>query len=185
MFYELRPPYQTLVVDPPWRDRRKGNVAPTRVGRVLKDRSIGAHYRTLSPPEISALPVADLAGLDAHLYLWTTNLDMPSAFQIMESWGFRYITAITWVKTGHLGMGYHFRTMTEHMLFGVRGNLRTRDRGLRNYFTAAKGGHSVKPDAAYEFVERASPGPYVDVFARRGRAGWDCWGDELTQLSES
>ena len=171
--------YATIVVDPPWADRRKGNIAPTRVGRVLTDRSIRSQYDTMTVAEIAELPVGGLAAEDSHLYLWTTNLDMPDAFGIMARWGFRYNTLITWVKTGHLGMGYHWRGMTEHMLFGVKGKLRTKDRGLRNHFTAPKAGHSVKPDASFELIERASPGPYVELFARRPRLGWDAWGNEV------
>ena len=92
--------YTTIVIDPPWADRRKGNVAPTRVGRELRDRSIRAQYGTMTVDEIMALPVSDLATADAHLYLWSTNLDLPDAFRIMEQWGFRYNTLVTWVKTG-------------------------------------------------------------------------------------
>jgi N6-adenosine-specific RNA methylase IME4 len=171
--------YATIVADPPWADRRKGNVAPTRVGRELRDRSIRAQYQTMTPGEIADLPIASLAADDAHLYLWTTNLDLPDAFGILAKWGFRYNTLVTWVKTGHLGMGYHWRGMTEHMLFGVRGKLRTQDRGLRNHFTAAKAGHSVKPEASYALIERASPGPYLELFARQRREGWHAWGDEV------
>lgn len=181
----LRPPYTTIMADPPWAQRRKGNIAPTRIGRVLKDRGITAQYDTLTPAEVANLPVGDLAAPDAHLYLWTPNLDLPDAFAVMAAWGFRYITAVTWVKTGHLGLGYHFRTMTEHMLFGVRGKLRTQDRGLRNHFTAPKAGHSVKPDAAYEFVEQASPGPYLDLFSRRVREDWDGWGNQYPARMEA
>jgi N6-adenosine-specific RNA methylase IME4 len=176
MFADLNPPYSTVVADPPWADRRNGNIAPTRVGREQRDRSIRAQYGTMTPAEVAALPVADLVAADAHLYLWSTNLDLPDTFAIVEAWGFRYNTLITWAKTGHLGMGYHWRGMTEHMLFGVRGKLRTKDRRLRNYFTAAKAGHSVKPAAAYDLIERASPGPYVELFARDPRLGWDSWG---------
>ena len=177
--------YATIVVDPPWADRRKGNIAPTRVGRVLTDRSIRSQYDTMTVAEIAELPVGGLAAEDSHLYLWTTNLDMPDAFGIMARWGFRYNTLITWVKTGHLGMGYHWRGMTEHMLFGVKGKLRTKDRGLRNHFTAPKAGHSVKPDASFELIERASPGPYVELFARRPRLGWDAWGTKCNQMWHS
>ena len=81
--------YATIVVDPPWADRRKGNIAPTRVGRVLTDRSIRSQYDTMTVAEIAELPVGGLAAEDSHLYLWTTNLDMPDAFGIMARWGFR------------------------------------------------------------------------------------------------
>lgn len=172
---DLNPPYSTIVADPPWRDRYQMS-GVTRVGRVRKDRTIRAHYGTLSVEDIIALPVAEVAALNCHLYLWTTNSDLPDAFRVMAGWGFSYKTMITWCKEGHLGMGVYFRGQTEHVLFGVRGSLPTQDRATRTYFCAPKRGHSVKPAAFGDLVERSSPGPYVELFARQPRLGWDSWG---------
>jgi N6-adenosine-specific RNA methylase IME4 len=175
MFEELNPPYSTIVADPPWPDEHK-LTGVTRVGRVKKERGIEPHYSTLSMEDIAALPVADIAAEDAHLYLWTTNLHLARTFAIMQAWGFGYRTMLTWCKTGHLGLGHYFRTNTEHVLFGVRGSLRTKDRRQGTHFTAAKQGHSVKPASFTDLVERCSPGPYVELFARQPRLGWDSWG---------
>lgn len=86
---------------------------------------------------------------------------------------------LTWIKTGTLGMGFYFRNMTEHVLFGVRGGLRLQRKDIRTHFTAPKTRHSEKPQAFYDMVETASPGPYLDVFARKQRMGWDVAGNEV------
>ena len=89
-----------------------------------------------------------------------------------------YKTMITWAKT-QIGMGMYFRNTTEHALFGVRGRLKCLRRDVPTHFVAPRGSHSAKPEAFYDIVESMSPGPYLDVFARRLRLGWDCWGNEV------
>jgi N6-adenosine-specific RNA methylase IME4 len=135
---------------------------------------------------IAALPVADLADDSAHLYLWVTNprlfkeeRDEAGPIEILRAWGFRYITALTWHKLGAPGMGFYFRGDTEHVLFGIRGKAPI-DPAIRvsNHFAAPRTVHSAKPDRFYEIVERVSPGPYLELFARRRRYGWDVWGNE-------
>lgn len=106
--------FSTIVIDPPWDWGDEGD--GDQFGRARPD------YATMSIDQIGNLPVARLAAADAHLYLWTTNRSMPKAFTLMERWGFRYITAITWAKTS-FGLGNYFRGQTEHILFGVRGSL--------------------------------------------------------------
>ena len=175
-FGELTPPYSTIVADPPWRDIGGRLTGVTRVGRQKRDRSIAAQYSTMTTEDICALPVAGLAADDAHLYLWATNLGIREGFAVMDAWGFTYKALLTWVKQGHLGMGRYFRTQTEQVLFGVRGSLRTEDRSQVTHFAAPKRGHSVKPAAFGDLVERCSPGPYVELFARQPRLGWDSWG---------
>lgn len=122
----LSPPYRTIVVDPPWEYR----VTKPTIRTGHKHPSADDHYSTLTNREIAALPVAELADTNAHLYLWVTN---PRLFgnravggigpdEILHAWGFRYITTLTWLKQGTLGMGFYFRGETEHVLFGVRGD---------------------------------------------------------------
>ena len=135
---------------------------------------------------MSALPVRCLAASSAHLYLWVTNPILPEAFRVLEAWGFRYVTLLTWHKVGRLGMGYHFRGDTEHVLFGVKGKLPIPpERRARNWLDAPKSGHSVKPPAFYDMVERVSPGPYLELFARQPRLGWDHWGWGYEEASPS
>lgn len=174
-FAELSPPYSTIVADPPWAYRTSTPTTTSNKSRTLP--ASAAKYSNLSAPEVAALPVAALAASDAHLYLWVTNPILPDAFAVMDAWGFRYVTTLTWLKTGTLGMGYYFRGDTEHVLFGVRGNLPVPvDRRERNWLTAAKQGHSRKPAAMGDLIERVSPGPYLELFARAPRLGWDSWG---------
>lgn len=178
----LNPPYSTIVADPPWAYRTtKGITARTSFRTTCAE----DNYSTMTNAELAALPVADLAAEHAHLYLWVTNPKLYgdrkgslTPADIMDAWGFRYITALTWVKKpGALGMGFYFRGETEHVLFGVRGNLPIpTDRREPNWFKAAKRGHSVKPDCFLDMVERVSPGSYVELFARAPRLGWDSWG---------
>lgn len=176
----LAPPYSTIVADPPWPHRGSGNErgakAPTRVGRVVKDVRPQAHYSTMDLDAICALPVAEITATNAHLYLWVTCSDLSSGLAVMRSWGFVYKTIITWSKVGHLGLGAYFRTQTEHVLFGLKGSLPTTATDQRNIFEARKRGHSVKPPEFGDIVERSSPGPYVELFARAPRLGWDHWG---------
>lgn len=169
----LNPPYATIVADPPWHYQ---TARITTTGKQRRAEAIG-HYSTLTSDEVAALGVGDLAADNAHLYLWTTNPILPQAFAVVAAWGFRYVTMLTWRKLGTLGMGFHFRGETEHVLFGVRGELPipAEDR-VRNWFDAPRRGHSVKPPEFFDIVEAVSPGPRCELFARQPRLGWDHWG---------
>lgn len=158
--------FRTIVADPPWQYDNKATRG------AAED-----HYATLTIAQLCELPVEERAADEAHLYLWTTNGFLREAFEVMEAWGFGYRTTITWVKP-QLGMGNYWRSSTEHVLFGIRGGLRTQDKTLRNWFKAPRGRHSQKPDLFLDLVERASPAPRLELFARRQRMGWDTWGAE-------
>lgn len=158
--------FRVVVADPPW---QYGNKA-TR--GAAED-----HYATMTIPELCSLDVVTRVADDAHLYLWVTNGFLREGFEVMEAWGFVYKTCLTWVKP-QMGMGNYFRSSTEHVLFGLRGSLKTQDRALMNWFEAPRGKHSAKPDSFYDLVEKASPGPYFEMFARRRRLGWSAWGNE-------
>lgn len=147
---------------------------------------VAKHFGTMSNKDIAALPVQDFAADDAHLYLWVTN---PRLFaeahdkgigprEIMDAWGFRYVTLLTWLKPG-LGLGYYFRGCTEHVMFGVRGSAPIPgELRVANYFEGPRTEHSRKPDVFLDLVETVSPGPYLEMFSRRARLGWDVWGNE-------
>lgn len=181
-FVDLSPPYRTIVADPPWAYRTTAGITARTAQRATCAED---HYSTMTNTAIRDLPVASLAADDAHCYMWVTNPKLygdrkrnePSPIEIMEAWGFRYVTLLTWVKTGSLGMGFYFRGETEHVLFGVRGKAPIPvDRRLKNVFTAAKTGHSKKPAAFFEIVDRVSPEPRLELFSRDPRLGWDSWG---------
>ena len=166
--------YKTIYADPPWMERGGGQIR----------RGADRHYPLMKTNDIAALPVANLADpVGCHLYLWTTNNFLRDALAVMETWGFRYVTVITWLKD-KMGLGQYFRGLTEHCLFGVRGNLpyRTIDgkraQGVTG-FTAPRGRHSAKPDAMRQMIERVSHAPRIELFARERHPGWDAWGNEV------
>jgi N6-adenosine-specific RNA methylase IME4 len=148
-----------------------------------------ARYGTMSLAEIEALPVADVCDARAHLYLWVPNALLAEGMSVMAAWGFSYKTNLVWFKTRKdggpdgRGVGFYFRNVTELVLFGVRGrDNRTLAPGRRqvNLIAERKREHSRKPEQLHEIVERCSPGPYLELFARSKRPGWQVWGDEVT-----
>lgn len=155
--------YRTVVIDPPWE---------------FHDTRWQPPYQTMPVDRIAALPVGELAGDDAHVYLWIVNSHIAEGVGLLEGWGFRYVTMLTWVKPS-IGMGSYFRNTTEHVLFGLRGTLPLLRADAGTHFAATRPGrHSAKPDEFYRIVESCSPGPWIDLFARRARAGWAVWGAE-------
>ena len=161
--------YRTIVVDPPWRYYLRRNDVTHR-GRC--------QYDDMSAEDIAAVAVGDWAEDDAHLYLWTTNNHMDESAAIMRAWGFEPKTILTWVKT-QIGVGGYYRNSTEHVRFGVRGKLPLLRKDLPTHFIAPRGRHSQKPDSFYDMVETASPGPWLDIFARRHRMNWSQAGNEV------
>jgi N6-adenosine-specific RNA methylase IME4 len=141
-------------------------------------------YSTMTVDEITALPVDELVGTDAHLYLWTTNGFLPDAFEVARAWGFTYSTMLVWAKNpmgGGLGGAYGIST--EFLLYCRRGSLPAVGRVTgtwwqwkRPYSQGGKPMHSAKPPAALDLVEQVSPGPYLELFSRAPRLGWDSWG---------
>ena len=161
--------FQTIVIDPPWDWGDEGDV--NQLGRAKPE------YHTMPIDEIERLPVAKIADDNCHLYLWVTNRSLPKAFQLIEAWGFRYITCLTWVKP-YYGMGNYFRGSTEQVLFCVKGSQPLKRHDVGTHFEAPRGnGHSAKPDEFYKLVETCSYGPYIDVFGRSERPGWSVWGE--------
>jgi N6-adenosine-specific RNA methylase IME4 len=148
-----------------------------------------ARYGTMSFEEIEALPVADVCHAKAHLYLWVPNALLAEGLATMAAWGFAYKTNLVWFKTRRdggpdgRGVGFYFRNVTELVLFGVRGkDNRTLAPGRRqvNLIAERKREHSRKPEQMHEIVERCSPGPYLELFARASRPGWQVWGNEVS-----
>lgn len=171
--------YRTIVCDPPWRYQNNRGT-PTNSSRGRTATLAEGNYPTMSIPEICALPVKALADTPSALYLWVTNPMLFEARSVVESWGFRYITLLTWVKTGGAGLGFHFRGHTEHVLYAIRGE-QVIPPHLResNVIVAPRRGHSQKPEAFYDLVERVSPPPYVELFSRNHqRLGWSTWGNQ-------
>lgn len=158
--------FATILVDPPW---------PLQGGEK--------HYRTMSLARIKALPVGALAARDAHLWLWTTNALLPRAYEVAEAWGFTVRSPLTWVKF-RLGLGgrYQLRNATEQLLFCTRGRAPLGSRSQPTWFNAPVQEHSRKPAEQFAIIERVSPGPYLELFARRrpeSNQPWAVWGDQV------
>lgn len=176
--------FGTILADPPWRfQNRTGKMAPEHL-RLMR-------YPTLELEEIRELPVAQIAAARSHLYLWVPNALLAEGLAVMRAWGFTYKTNLIWYKTRKdggpdgRGVGFYFRNVTEVVLFGIRGGLRTDTAGRRqvNLFLEQKREHSRKPEGLYDIVEACSPGPYLEMFARFPRANWRQWGNEVVEQS--
>jgi N6-adenosine-specific RNA methylase IME4 len=172
--------YGAILIDPPWRFKN-------RTGKMAPEHRRLHRYETMTTEEIKSLPIREVAAPQSHLYLWTPNALLGEALQIMAAWGFTYKGNLVWYKIRKdggpdgRGVGFYFRNVTELILFGIRGGIRTRAPGRRqvNVISTRKREHSRKPDELYEIIEACSPAPYLELFARHKRLGWTQWGNEL------
>lgn len=183
--------YKTILADPPWNERGSGRIV----------RGAQKHYPLMKTEEIIQMRdlILELASENCHLYLWTTNNFLEDALTVLKSWGFRYVTMITWLKAEVMedllpdfkklfslkerirregpGLGQYFRGLTEHCIFGVRGSLPYRYKsGKRAQGTtiviAPRRKHSEKPKEIFPMIEEVSYPPRVELFSRRKREGW-------------
>lgn len=178
--------YGAILADPPW-DFKTWTGKPNARGPQN-------HYQVLDMDQIAALPVADLAAKDCVLFLWTCWPTMQGAFGIIDSWGFTYKTcAFSWLKgdpyrlfadecTPDMGLGYWTRANTEPCLLATRGKPKRLSAAIRQGIIAPRREHSRKPDEIHERIERLVVGPYLELFARQQRPGWDCWGNETDKF---
>lgn len=158
--------YATILADPPWERHQKGKYGAS------------AHYALMPLSQIQAMPVADLAEDNAHLWLWVPNGLIQDGLDTMKAWGFTYRSPFYWVKP-RLGLGQYLRNASELVLFGTRGKAPVQFRAQPNWGFFPLQDHSHKPEEMYAIVERLSPGPYLELFARRPQPGWDAWGNEI------
>lgn len=167
--------FRTIVADPPWPILGKGG-GKSRVRPP---------YPLMQVEQIKVMQVPALAEDDAHLYLWTTQQFVCEARLVAEAWGFNVSNLLVWAKPG-LGAGARFRPTCEFVWFCERGyeRLPITRRDLGTWFAWPRGAHSEKPDAFYDLVESVSPGPRLELFARRSRLGWEAWGNEIGSTVE-
>lgn len=179
--------YRTIVMDPPWPQKGGGTLRGREGWHDAQGASLPMKYATMTIPQLAVLPVRDLAHPDgAHLYLWTTNGFLEDAYYVARVWGFKPSTLPVWAKTpmgGGLGGAYGIST--EYCLFARWGKLAPLRRQVgtwwnwkRPYDERGKPMHSAKPPEFYDLVSSVSPGPRLELFARRARNGWDVWGDQ-------
>lgn len=180
--------YKAILADPPWAFKTfSGDAVPARGDQP---------YSTLSIDQICALPVADIAADDCVLFMWTCWPVLRDCFRVVDAWGFKYKTCgFSWMKadpyrlfaddkTPFAGMGYWTRANTEPCLLATRGKPRRINADVRQGIISPRREHSRKPDEIHGRVERLVAGPYLELFGRQSRPGWDVWGNESTKFDE-
>lgn len=160
--------FGSFYADPPWLYDNQGTRAAT-----------GNHYDGLTVEQLCALPIGDLAADDAHLHLWTTNGFLFECPRIFKAWGFEFRSSFVWTKP-QMGIGNYWRNSHEFLLTAIRGDAkRFNDHSLKSWLECDRGAHSAKPEQVRSYVERASPGPYLELFGRRPAEGWTVWGNQI------
>jgi N6-adenosine-specific RNA methylase IME4 len=160
--------FGTIYADPPWLYDNQGTRAAT-----------GNHYNGMTIDELCALPIGDLAAPDAHLHLWTTNGFIFECKRIFDAWGFEFRSSFVWVKP-QMGIGNYWRNSHEFLLTAIRGDAkRFNDHSIKSWLECDRGAHSAKPEMVRHFIERASPGPYLELFGRSLSPKWTVWGNQI------
>jgi N6-adenosine-specific RNA methylase IME4 len=191
--------FGVIASDPPW--AFKAYAPPAEDAEYRRDTEV--HYSTMDLPAIKAMPVADVAAKDCHLFLWTTGPHLPQALEVMTAWGFTYSgIGFTWIKLRrslnpdllcvigdverelHLGLGHGTRKNSEICLHGRRGSPRRLAKDVREVIISPVREHSRKPEQFFERVERFCAGPRLDMFARSSRPGWTAFGNEVEKFDE-
>ena len=164
--------YKTILADPPW------NMGEMRMKKARPNAKLP--YQKMKTQEICKLPVGDFADKDCNLFLWTTHTFLPDAFEVMKAWGFKYHCLITWNKTNGIPC-WGFKRETEFVLYGYKGKITVNQRGrfIHTLYTEKLTTHSTKPIGFYEILEKNTPEPRLELFARNKRNGWDVWGNEV------
>jgi len=190
--------YGAMYADPAWRfEVWNGATAVKARNSASTYTSAAVHYQTMSYDELAALPISELAADDSALFLWICWPMLPQAMSLIETWGFVYKTcAFAWMKAHagqiemfrddldtSMGMGYWTRANSEVCLLATRGKPKRLNADVRQGIIAPRREHSRKPDGIHERIERLVTGPYLELFARQRRTGWDCWGNETDKFA--
>jgi N6-adenosine-specific RNA methylase IME4 len=160
--------FSTIYADPPWRYENQAARG-----------AAGKHYDTMTVDDICSLPVRQLAADDASLFLWVTNAFLFDAYRIFDAWGFEFRDTFVWCKR-QMGTGNYWRNSHEMLLTAARGIAAGRFAAdVPSYILCARGAHSAKPEQVRHFIERSSPGPYLEMFGRLHSPGWTVWGNQV------
>lgn len=191
--------YGVILADPPWRyEVWSGETAVKRRSGHGTNVSAAVHYQTMPADEIAALPVSALAAPDCVLFIWVTWPTLVQAIDLISTWGFTYKTcAFDWMKAhagqidmfrddadALMGMGHWTRANSEPCLLATRGKPKRLSKGVRQGIIEPRREHSRKPDCVHERIERLVAGPYLELFARARRDGWDSWGNEVGKFAD-
>ena len=163
--------FHAILADCPWDVLQRGN------------RGAEKHYDLMTLERIKGMgkALAPFIADNAHLWLWVTNGTLRQGYEVAEAWGFQVRSPLTWVKW-RLGLGVYLRNSTEHLLFATRGKAPVQFKAQPTWFTGPQQAHSHKPEEQFAIIERVSPGPYLELFARRrppSNADWSVWGNEI------
>jgi N6-adenosine-specific RNA methylase IME4 len=188
--------YAMIAADPPWHFRAR---TALQMSNWTSRRDAEKHYPVMGVDDIAALPVKDIVADDAHLLLWITGPLFVEGkhLAIMKAWGFRPSSvAFTWVKLKrsidtrqlrvtatlesdlHVGLGLTTRKNAEFCILGRRGNAKRLSKSVREIILSPVREHSRKPDEFYRRAQQYAAGPYLEMFSRESRPGWDSWGLE-------
>jgi N6-adenosine-specific RNA methylase IME4 len=176
--------YPVIYADPPWRF-----LAYSEKG---EGRGAVAHYDCMNMSELRAMPVAKIAEDNCVLFLWTTDPFLAHGMDLIRAWGFEFKTvAFYWAKlkksavNGSLsqedfftGLGYWTRANIEPCLLATRGHPKRISKKVRRLIISPRREHSRKPDEIYERIQELVEGPYIELFARSSRDGWESWGNQ-------
>jgi N6-adenosine-specific RNA methylase IME4 len=161
--------FGTMYLDPPWKyDARQED--PTHRSRC--------RYPTMGLEEIARLPVAELAAAESHCHLWTTNAFIAQAIDLLRLWGFAYKSMFVWCKP-QMGLGHYWRVSHELLLLGVKGECPFQEHDEKSWGVFERGRHSAKPEQVRLLIEKVSPGPRLELFARDTAEGWVSWGNQI------
>jgi len=192
--------YGAILADPPWHFKTYNEKGRKRSPdwKPFKG-SPSQHYDTMATDDIAALPVADLAADDSCLFMWISWPMLPDAMDLISAWGFQYKTCgFDWMKAhaGQLdmlredsdvlmGMGYWTRANTEPCLLATRGKPKRLSAAVRQGIIEPRREHSRKPDCVHGRIQQLVAGPYLELFARAPRSGWDVWGNQTDKFAEA
>ena len=171
-------PFRCIVADPPWPMKRSKGTLYAGATDTPCMKTVDLDYPVMPVADIAALPVRDVAADGCHLYLWTTQRFLRDAYTVLDAWGFRQGAVLVWSKPPK-GVCGTWVCSAEFCIFARRGTLQHLRRHIGTVFNWSRGRHSAKPEAFQDMVETVSPGPRLELFARRERPGWTVWGNEV------
>lgn len=174
--------YNVIYADPPWTFKTYSDKG--------KDRSPENHYNVMSLKDICNLPISKIANDNSVLLMWVVDPLLDKAFEVINAWGFKYKTVgFTWAKTNKksmgffTGLGYWTRGNPEMCLLATKGKPKRLSKSVPQLVVEQRREHSRKPDIMYSHIENLLEGPYIELFARTQRSGWDSWGNEVDKFN--
>ena len=163
--------FKTLLIDFPWDLQQKGKLGS-------KGRGAGCKYPLMSLDEIRAMPIVDLLEDDGHVWCWVTQASLEHGFKLLRDYGLEPRSVFTWIKP-RMGLGVYLRGACEYVILSTKGKCPIKFNAQINWGIFPVQDHSHKPEEIHKIIERCSPGPYLELFARRKFPGWSVWGNEV------